>query len=261
MTAKKSKSKSKFLAGPVLPALLRFSAPVLCALLLQALYGAVDLWAVGKFCGEADVSAVATGSQTMLIVTGVVTGLSIGTTILLGKKIGGRDSKGAADTIGTSIYVFILLGLVLMLVMIFAASKIAVIMNAPQEAFEKTVHYIVICGAGSLFIAGYNLISAIFRGMGNSQAPLLFVSIAFAVNVAGDVILIKIFDMGTAGAAIATAAAQGSSVIFSLAFIKKKGLPFSFGKENMYFNKKSRQALSSWGFPLRCRICATRYPI
>ena len=97
------KSTSTFLDGPILPALLRFSIPVLCALLLQALYGAVDLWAVGTFCGEADVSAVATGSQTMLIITGIVTGLSMGTTVLLGKKIGSKDSKGAADTIGTSI--------------------------------------------------------------------------------------------------------------------------------------------------------------
>lgn len=244
------KSNTTFLAGPILPALLRFSIPVLCALLLQALYGAVDLWAVGTFCGEADVSAVATGSQTMLIITGIVTGLSMGTTVLLGKKMGSNDDKGAADTIGTSICLFALLGIILSGVITVAAPKIAVIMNAPQEAFEKTVHYILICGTGSLFIVGYNLISAIFRGMGNSKVPLLFVSIACVTNIAGDIVLIKGFHMGTAGAAIATIAAQGISVILSLVLIKKKGLPFPFGKENMRFNKETATKIIKLGFPI-----------
>lgn len=123
-------------------------------------------------------------------------------------------------------------------------------MNAPQEAFEKTVEYILICGAGSLFIVGYNLISAIFRGMGNSKAPLLFVLIACIANIIGDVTLIKVFDMGTAGAAIATIAAQGISVLLSLVLIKKKGLPFPFGKENIRFNKETATSIIKLGFPI-----------
>lgn len=241
---------STFLDGPILPALLRFSVPVLCALLLQALYGAVDLWAVGTFCGEADVSAVATGSQTMLIVTGIITGLSMGTTVLLGKKIGSKDEKGAADTIGTSICVFVLLGVILSVVMTVAASKIAVAMNTPSEAFEKTVHYIMICGVGSLFIVGYNLISAIFRGMGNSKAPLLFVSIACIINIIGDVVLIKVFDMGTEGAAIATITAQAVSVILSLVLIKRKGFPFPFGKGNIRLDRNSAVSIIKLGLPI-----------
>ncbi len=244
------KSNSTFLEGPILPSLLRFSIPVLFALLLQALYGAVDLWAVGTFCGEADVSAVATGSQTMLIVTGIVTGLSMGTTVLLGKKIGSKDDKGAADTIGTSICVFVLLGIILSVIMTAAASKIATAMNTPEEAFEKTIHYIMICGAGSLFIVGYNLISAIFRGMGNSKAPLLFVSIACIINIVGDIVLIKVFDMGAAGAAIATIAAQAVSVILSLALIKRKGFPFQFGKENIRLDKNTAASVIKLGFPI-----------
>lgn len=244
------KSNSTFLDGAILPALLRFSVPVLCALLLQAFYGAVDLWAVGTFCGEADVSAVATGSQTMLIVTGIVTGLSMGTTVLLGKKIGSKDDKGAADTIGTSICIFAFLGMILSIVMTVAAPKIAVVMNTPSEAFEKTVHYIMICGAGSLFIVGYNLISAIFRGMGNSKAPLLFVLIACIANIVGDVTLIKVFDMGTVGAAIATIAAQAISVALSLIFIKRKGFPFSFRKDNIRLDKDTAVNVIKLGFPI-----------
>ena len=123
-------------------------------------------------------------------------------------------------------------------------------MNAPQEAFEKTVHYILICGAGSLFIVGYNLISAIFRGMGNSKAPLLFVSIACVANIVGDVILIKVFDMGTAGAAIATIAAQAISVVLSLVLIKKKGFPFPFRKENVRLDKGTATSIIKLGFPI-----------
>lgn len=244
------RSDSTFLNGPILPALLRFSVPVLCALLLQALYGAVDLWAVGTFCGEADVSAVATGSQTMLIVTGIVTGLSMRTTVMLGRKIGSRDDKGAADTIGTSICVFVLLGMILSVVVTAAAPKIAVIMNTPAEAFEKTVHYIMICGAGSLFIVLYNLISSIFRGMGNAKAPLLFVTVACVMNIMGDIVLIKVFDMGAAGVAIATIAAQVVSVILSLALIKRKGFPFSFGKENIRLDRDTAVSIIKLGSPI-----------
>lgn len=243
-------SNSTFLYGPILPALLHFSIPVLFALLLQALYGAVDLWAVGKFCGEADVSAVATGSQTMLIVTGIVTGLSMGTTVLLGKKIGEKDHVGLSNTIGTSIWIFAILGVILSIVMTFTAPIITTAMNTPPEAFDKTIHYIMICGAGSLFIVGYNLISAIFRGIGNSKAPLLFVSIACVTNIIGDVVLIKVFGMGTAGAAIATIAAQAVSVILSLFLIRKKGLPLSFKKDNMRFDKGIAANLVKLGSPI-----------
>ena len=121
-----------FLEGAILPSLLKFAVPVLLALVLQALYGAVDLWAVGKFGTTADISAVSTGSQTMQIITGIVTGLSMGTTILLGQRIGQKDDKGAAQVVGTSIRIFGLLGIALSLVMVAAAKPLAQMMNAPK---------------------------------------------------------------------------------------------------------------------------------
>ncbi len=154
--------ENSFLEGPILPSLLKFAIPVLLALLLQALYGAVDLWAVGRFATTADISAVSTGSQTMQIVTGIVTGLSMGTTVLLGQHIGQKDDDGAARIIGTSIKLFCFLGIILSIVMLLAARPIATWMNAPEEAFLKTLHYIQICGGGSLCIVAYNLLCAIF---------------------------------------------------------------------------------------------------
>lgn len=241
---------NRFLEGAILPSLLKFAMPVLLALVLQALYGAVDLWAVGKFGTTADISAVSTGSQTMQIVTGVVTGLSMGTTVLLGRCIGRRDDEAAARTVGTSIIIFGILGIVLSVVTVFAAKPIAILMNAPEEAFTHTVHYIRICGGGSLCIVAYNLLSAVFRGMGDSRSPLIFVSIASVTNIAGDIILIDGFKMGAAGAAAATVAAQAVSVVLSFFLIKKKGLPFSFTKEHFAFHKKTAASVIRLGSPI-----------
>ncbi len=232
ISGKERNTQNAFLTGAIVPTLLRFAVPVLFALFLQNFYGAFDLWAVGRFCGSAEVSAVSTGSQTMLIVTGIVAGLSMGSTVLLATRIGEGDSEGAARVIGTSILVFGILGAVLTLVTVAAARPIAVLMNAPAEAMEHTVSYIRICGAGGVFIAAYNLASAIFRGLGNSKAPLIFVAIASAVNVAGDLLLVGVFKMGAVGAAIATVAAQGMSVVLSLALIRKHGLSFPLTRES-----------------------------
>ncbi len=145
-------TKSNFLTGSILPALLKFSVPVLLALMLQALYSAVDLWAVGKFGTTADVSAVATGSQAMQIITGLITGLSMGTTVLLGIQVGRKDHNGAAKAIGSSIWVFGVLGVPLTVITVLTAPWIAYVTNAPAEAFDKTVSCMRICDAGSLFI-------------------------------------------------------------------------------------------------------------
>lgn len=242
--------KNNFLEGPILPSLLKFAFPVLLTLVLQALYGAVDLWAVGKFGTTADISAVSTGSQTMQIITGIVTGLSMGTTVLLGQRIGHRDDEGSAQVVGASIRVFGILGIVLSIAMVPAAKPIAYLMNAPEEAFTQTVQYIQICGGGSLCIVAYNLLSAVFRGMGDSRSPLIFVSIACVTNIAGDITLIYGFKMGAAGAAVATVAAQAVSVALSLILIKKKGLPFRFTKEHLVFHKNTTAGVIRLGSPI-----------
>ncbi len=242
--------KNDFLEGAVLPSLLKFAVPVLLTLILQALYGAVDLWAVGKFGTTADISAVSTGSQTMQIVTGIVTGLSMGTTVLLGQRIGHKDDEGSAQVVGTSVKVFGILGITLSIVMVFAAKPIAHLMNSPEEAFAQTVSYIQICGGGSLCIVGYNLLSSVFRGMGDSKSPLIFVLIACVTNIVGDITLIDGLKMGAAGAAIATVAAQAVSVVLSLVLIKKRGLPFHFAKENFSLHKKTAVGVIKLGTPI-----------
>ncbi len=239
-----------FLEGPVLPALMKFAVPVLFAMVLQALYGAVDLWAVGKFGTEADISAVSTGSQTMQIIIGAVTGLSMGTTVSLGQNVGRGNEEGAARTVGSSVSIFVILGVVLSAVMITAAPFIAEVMQAPDEAFSQTTDYIRICGGGTLFIVAYNLISAIFRGLGDSKSPLLFVSIACIVNIAGDIILIYGLGMGAAGAATATVAAQAVSVAMSLVLIRRKGFAFSVKKKHFRIDRAAASEVIRLGSPI-----------
>lgn len=222
------KKEASFTEGPILSPLLCFTVPVLAALFLQAMYGAVDLLVVGQFGSPADVSAVSTGSQIMHTVTGLVTNLSMGATILLGQKLGQKRRDEAGYVVGSAVTLFAIIAIMLTAVMLIAARPISSVMRAPVEAFEQTVTYVLICSSGAVLIVAYNVLGAVFRGIGDSKTPLMAVAIACAVNIAGDLLLIGVFQMGVAGAAIATVAAQGVSVLISLLVTAKRGLPFSF---------------------------------
>lgn len=224
----KASQYGNFTEGPITAPLIRFSLPILFALFLQAMYGAVDLMIVGQFATSADVSAVATGSQIMMMITGLVASFAMGTTILLGQQIGQGKVKEGGRVIGASIFEFLVLGAAATLMMVALARPIAGVMNAPEEAFSRTVSYVRICGAGTLVIIAYNLIGSIFRGIGDSRTPLVTVAIATAVNIVGDLLLVAGFHMGTAGAALATVFAQLVSVIVSLMVIRRQQLPFEF---------------------------------
>ena len=244
------KGKNDFLEGAILPSLMRFSIPVLLSLVLQALYGAVDLWTVGKFGTTADISAVSTGSQVMQIVIGAVTSLSVGTTVFIGQRIGNGDYERAAKTIGTSIWIFGVLGVFLTAIMVLCVPGICELMNTPREAFSQTYHYILICSCGNICIVAYNLLSAIFRGIGDSKSPLLFAAIACVVNIAGDIVLIKFFRLGAAGAAIATIFAQMISVILSGFLIKKKKLAVPVERRHLVFHKQTAICVLRMGIPI-----------
>ena len=173
-----TENRNGILQGAIFPSMTRFAIPILFSLILQALYGAVDLWMVSQFGTTADVSAVSTGSQTMLIVSGIVTGLSMGITVLLGLAMGERDDLRSANLVGTAIWVFASMAIVLTAILLFTAPTLAVMLNTPEVAFDKTVQYILICGAGTVFVVAFNVMSGIFCGLGDSKAPLIFVGIA-----------------------------------------------------------------------------------
>ncbi|MBE6971226.1 MAG: MATE family efflux transporter [Ruminococcaceae bacterium] len=220
-----------FTTGKIFLPLLRFALPVLLSLFLQTMYGAVDLLIVGQFGGDlADVyvSAVSTGSQIMRTLTLMITSLAMGLTVYVGHKIGQGKREEAGRIIGSGIWLFALLAVVLSIIMLLAAPATARIMRAPQEAFSQTVSYILICSAGCVCIVAYNLIGSIFHGIGDSKTPLITVAIACVLNILGDLLLVAVFHMGAAGAAIATIAAQAVSVVISLLLIRRRALPFQF---------------------------------
>lgn len=226
-----------FTQGAILPALLKFALPVLLALLLQAMYGAVDLQVVGKFGTAADISAVSTGSQIMQSVTVVITGLAMGVTVLLGQKLGEDKPEEAGRAVGSGICLFAAVALIVTALMLAAAPQLATVMHAPADAYAGTVTYVRICSGGALFIVAYNLVGSIFRGLGDSQMPLLTVFIACVLNIGGDLLLVGGFGMGVAGAAIATVFAQAVSVVLSLLIIRRKRLPFTLTRRDLRFDR------------------------
>lgn len=242
--------KNQFTEGKILMPLLKFAVPVLLALCLQAMYGAVDLLVVGQFGSPADVSAVATGSQMMHMVTAIITGLSMGTTILLGQKIGMKRLNEAGDIIGSGVYFFIVLAIGITISMMFITKPFATFMHTPEEAFTKTVDYVKICSLGSVFIIAYNALGSIFRGMGDSKTPLFTVFIACIFNVIGDLIFVAGFKMAASGAALATVLAQALSVVLCIFVVKRRGLPFPFSKKNIRFDLKIIGQTLKLGFPI-----------
>ena len=244
------KETHNFTEGKIFSPLIRFALPVLFALFLQTMYGAVDLLVVGQCADSADVSAVSTGSMVMQTLTVVITGLAMGLTVFVGRKIGAGQKEEAGKIIGSGIWLFGLIALALTAVMVLAAPLTAQVMQAPEEAFYQTVTYIIICSAGTIFIIAYNLVGSIFRGLGDSKMPLVTVGIACVLNIAGDLLLVAALHMGTAGAAIATVFAQAASVLLSLLIIRKHKLPFSFSLRNIRPNKKHIGEILRLGIPI-----------
>lgn len=242
-------NKNTILEGSIVIALTRFAVPLLFSLILQALYGAVDLWMVSRFALNVDVSAVSTGSQTMLIVNGIVTGLAMGITILLGQSVGEGNDNQSARIIGTSTWIFAALALGLTLLLLTGAPTLTTALHAPVEAYQRTVHYNMICGAGTVFVVGYNVLNGIFCGLGDAKTPLYFVMIACAVNIVADYVLIVHVGLGAEGAAVATIAAQAVSVVFALALIKRR-LPFEMHRADFGAERALAVNILKLGIPV-----------
>lgn len=244
---------NNFTEGKIFSPLIKFALPVLFALFLQALYGAVDLLIVGQFGGEnaeVYVSAVSTGSQLMHTLTIVITSLAMGLTVFVGRKIGAGQKEEAGRIIGSGICFFAIVGIILTVVSVLSASLLASVMQAPEEAFADTVKYILICSAGTIFIVAYNLVGSIFRGLGDSKIPLITVAIACVLNIVGDLILVAVFDLGAAGAAAATVFAQGVSVVLSILVIRRRELPFAFSLKHLSPKKSYIKEIVKIGTPI-----------
>ncbi len=225
-----TKKVSSFTEGSIGGALIRFALPVLGALILQAAYGAVDLLVVGQFGDASGIAAVGTGSAFMQMVTFVITSLAMGSTVIIGQHLGEKKPEEAGNAVGTTIVLFAVLGIVLTVLLEVSAGSLMSLMQVPEASFDKAVMYVRICSGGILVIIAYNVISGILRGVGNASLPFLFVGIACVVNIAADLLFVAVFQMDSAGAALATVLAQSVSVILSVAVLRRQNLPVSFSR-------------------------------
>ena len=234
------KDKTDFTQGSILGKLIPFMMPILGALILQAAYGAVDLLVVGRFGTTAGLSAVSTGSQILNLVTFVIIQFAMGITVLIARYIGEKSFGQIGELLGGAITVFTIICLVLFVVMISFAKPLAVLMQAPN---------VRICGGGIFFIVAYNVLAAIFRGFGDSKSPLIFVAVACAVNIIGDLIFVAGFQLDAAGAAIATVMAQAVSVVLAIIILKRKKYDFKIQKQDFKINKQCKRFIKV-GLPL-----------
>lgn len=239
-----------FTKGKIMKSLILFAGPVLFAMFLQALYSAADLLIVGKFATKADVSGVAIGSQLMTTLTNMIVSFATGATIYLGQKIGEKKAHEGGIIIGNAILFFGLMGLLMSLSLPLLSGPLAHLLKAPAQSFTQTKHYIMICGGGAMMIVAYNVLGAIFRGIGDSTTPLITVAIAALINVFGDLLLVDYFHMGAAGAAIATVSSQTISVIISLVMIKGRTLPFTMSKQDIHFKRNVTKQIIIFGLPI-----------
>lgn len=239
-----------FTEGKLLSPMIKFTIPIFGALFLQTMYGAVDMMVIGQFAGAADVSAVSTGSWLMQLVTSFVVGIAMGTTILLGRKIGENKAREAGKIIGSSIGLFIILAVLITFFMELFTCPIVAIIQTPSEAVKATTLYVRICSAGAIFIIAYNVLGSIFRGIGDSKMPLISVAIACVCNIIAGYVLVGICNLATAGAAIATVASQALSVILSLWVIKKRTFPFEFHPSDISFKLKPMVEIFKLGLPI-----------
>lgn len=238
-----------FTTGSIFKKLTGFMLPVLGALVLQTMYGAVDILVVGWFGTDTSISAVSSGSSLINMLVFILSGLAMGVTVLMGRYIGEKNERRLGRVIGGAVVTFAVIAAVLTLVLLLFAPQLAQLIQAPEEAFGQTVTYIRICGGGIVFIIGYNLISSIFRGIGNSKLPLLFVGIACAVNIIGDLLFVAVFRWNVAGAAFATVFAQALSLLLSLLVCRKISLPFRISRRDFAFSREVKKFLGL-GLPI-----------
>ena len=218
--------------GSVFQNILFFSLPYLLSYFLQTLYGMADLFIIGQFEGVADTTAVSIGSQVMHMLTVMLVGLAMGSTVSIGQAVGGRKDRQAAVCIGNTVTLFMGLSLVLTVVLLAVSGQIVKVMSTPAQAVSGTLDYLTICFMGIPFITAYNIISSIFRGMGDSKSPMYFIAVACAANIGLDYLFMGALHMGPSGAALGTTLSQAVSVAVSLAVILKRGGGLSVRKQD-----------------------------
>lgn len=236
--------------GSVLKNITYFSLLYLFSYFLQTLYGMADLFIIGQFEGVAATTAVSVGSQVMHMLTVILVGLAMGATVSVGQAVGAKNNRQAAGCVGNTVTLFLALSVVLTGLLLLLARPIVLVMSTPQQAVSGTVAYLTVCFLGIPFITAYNIISAIFRGMGDSKTPMFFIAVACAANIGLDYLFIGFLHLGPAGAALGTTLAQAISVAVALVTVKKRRLGLALTKADFKPQRRLMAPILKVGLPI-----------
>ena len=240
-------------SGSVFQNVVRFSLPYLLSYFLQTLYGMADLFIVGQFEPVAATTAVSIGSQVMHMLTVMLVGLAMGTSVTIAQAVGAGDKKRAARAVGNTVTLFGGISALLTVVLLLLVRRITAVMSTPAEAVSGTVQYLTICFLGIPFITAYNVLSSIFRGMGDSKSPMYFIACACVCNIALDYLFIGAMHLGPAGAALGTTLSQAISVLLALLAIRKRGLGLPLYRSDLGPDKAVSGDILKIGLPITCQ--------
>jgi putative MATE family efflux protein len=236
--------------GNVVKLLIQFALPFMLSNMIQSLYNVADMLIVGNYSGTAAISGVNIGGQVTFILTNLIVGITVGGTVIIGQYLGSGDRKGVKDTISTLLTSLLIIGLAITIIMLILSDEILWLLQTPEESYQQARDYLDITLLGTVFIFGYNAFSAILRGFGDSKRPLIFVSIACAINVVLDLLLVGVFDMAAKGAAIATVISQAISLILCIITLIKNDFVFDFKLSSFKFVKEHFVTIMRVGIPI-----------
>ena len=244
-----NKIENNLAQGNVVRQLLLFSIPFVLSSLVQNLYGMADMIVIGQFAGTASLAGVNTGTSFVTVITNIAIGFCNGGTVVIGQYMGMNNREKLREAIGTLCSFIILLALGLTVLSLVLREQILALFQVPAASYAEAMIYYIVCAVGFLFIFGYNLLSAILRGVGDSQKPFIFICVACAINIVLDVVLIGLFHMGAFGAALATVIAQGTSMILCIVYLKRHDFVFAFTLQSLRIKKDCMQTLLKVGVP------------
>lgn len=236
--------------GSIFKNVVYFSLPYLLSYFLQTLYGMADLFIIGQYEGVASTTAVSIGSQVMHMITVIIVGLAMGSTVSIGQAVGGGNDKRTASCIGNTITLFMGLSIILTAALLLLRRPIAIAMSTPAQALEGTIDYLTICFMGIPFITAYNIISSIFRGLGDSKSPMYFIAIACAANIGLDYAFMGALHLGPAGAALGTTLSQAVSVVVSIIVVRRARAGIRLKKEDFKPKRDVMGSLLRIGIPI-----------
>lgn len=236
--------------GSIFKNITLFSLPYLLSYFLQTLYGLADLFIIGQFGTIADTSSVSIGSQVMHMLTVMIVGLAMGSTVMISRQIGEKQNEQAAKSIGNTIVIFMSISIVITAILLCLVNPIVKVMATPEDAVKGTIDYLIVCFIGISFITAYNIISSVFRGLGDTKSPMYFIAIACGCNIALDYLFMGLFDLGPLGAALGTTISQAISVVVSLIVIIKMKTGIKIKRSDFKLDKTTIRDILKIGIPV-----------